>query len=198
MGRRWRVLLALAASAFLAWCLIWLGVRYLSWREHPDRTTGVAITLGPERQVILAGEMPDLVATLRNDGAADVVLVEPGDGSREGWRTPLIEWSGIPGWPSTGRCGNINSLKADEVFPLKVGETRRLRGWFSPILFLPGTYRIAVRYTNSPKMARRGLPLDEDDPGAREALRDSTPVTTVSNEVEVVVLAAPKRPALIP
>src|SRR5919201_6135680 len=70
-------------------------------------------------------------ATLLNKGKETVTLVTPGDGSDCGWRTPLVGWSVVKvsaDNPRAGkhpdkvplhrgaRCGNVNALKADEVF----------------------------------------------------------------------------------
>jgi hypothetical protein len=157
------------------------------WRERPDATTGVALELSPARQVIKVGEFPLLEVSLVNHGSQGVVLVEPGDGSDCGWRTPVVEWSGKP-WQQSGRCGNINPLQAEEVFSLRPGESRQLSGWVGePYLSGPGRYRVSVRYTNRPDHKWRGIPLDDHDATAMSEVRRSTPVTAVSNTIEIVV-----------
>jgi hypothetical protein len=175
------------ALAAAAWALAF-AVNWLRWREHADSVTGVAVELRPARQVIKAGERPSLTVTLVNRGSREVVLVEPGDGSDCGWRTPLIEWSQQEGGPHV-RCGNINSLRADEVFALKPGDSRQLQRWVGgPFIPGPGRYRVAVRYTNEPSRECTGMPLSPHDPDALEAVRQSTPVSAVSNSVEIVVV----------
>lgn len=157
------------------------------WPERSDPATGIALRLSPETQTIKTGESPRFTVLLVNGGKKDVVLVEPGSCSDCGWRTPVIEWSRQKREHGP-RCGNINDLKADEVFTLAPGQSRQLNGWVGkPYLSGLGRYRIALRYTNDPNMKWSGIPLNEHDPNAMEAIRRSTAVSVVSNTVEVVV-----------
>jgi hypothetical protein len=185
-GRKWKrlgVLAALLAIGFLCYQVI----QWLRWREQPDFATGVAVELRPAQQVIKVGELPDLSVTLVNRGNREVLLVEPGDGSDCGWRTPQIEWSRSH-WFRGPRCGNINALKLEEVFILKPGESRRLCDWVGvPQLTGPGRYRVAVRYTNDPDQSWSGLPLGEHEGAALQEVRGSAKVSAVSNSVEIVV-----------
>jgi hypothetical protein len=180
----------LFAAALLA-CLALLGFRcvhWLRWRERPDPVTGVTVELSPHSQTIRIGERLVLDVTLVNRGTQDVVLVEPGDGSLDGWRTPIIEWS-RDFEDRSRRCGNVGSLQPDEVFTLKPGEARQLRGSVRlPQPRVPGSYRIALRYTNRPDLEWIGVPLGAGhDPGTMEAVQMSTPVSAVSNSVELIV-----------
>jgi hypothetical protein len=118
-GRRLRRLGCIAAGCATA-VLATLAFDWVRWRERPDSRTGVALELSPARQVIRTGQVPRLAVTLINRGAGEVVLVEPGDGSDCGWRTPAIEWSSPQRWPA-GRCRNVNALKVQEVFTLRRG-----------------------------------------------------------------------------
>jgi hypothetical protein len=161
-------------------------VQGLRWREQRDPETGVAIELRALSQVIKVGESPRLTVTLVNRGTVPVVLVEPGDGSPSGWRTPLVQWStdGEPGL----RCGNVNGLEPGEVFTLHPGESRQLCSWVGePQLSGPGWYLVAVRYTNRPDLEWRGLPLKEHDAATMQRVRASTPMSAVSNKVQVIV-----------
>jgi len=124
---------------------------------------------------------------LVNRGNQEVVLVQPGDGSNCGWRTPLIEWS-HGSWFHAPRCGNINAFKADEVFSLKPGESQQLCDWVQvPRLAHPGRYRLTVRYTNNPDQSWIGSPLGKHDDAAIQAVHFSTKLSAVSNTVEIVV-----------
>src|SRR4051794_34616710 len=58
-------------------------------------TKGLALELKPARQLAFDGE-PRLTLTLVNRGPYTLTLVEPGDGSTEGWRTPVLVWSPPP------------------------------------------------------------------------------------------------------
>ena len=70
--------------------------------------------------------------SLVNRGKRSVTLVQPGDGSRVGWRTLIISWSVINtdgplmDRASVGRCGNINTLDKNEVFTIAPGEKIKL------------------------------------------------------------------------
>src|SRR5260370_24574724 len=163
--------------------------------------------------------------TIVNRGKQEVTLVQPGDGSDCGWRTPIIEWvinggvegatrqltvektkvranDGAPAPKPTpqpaclgerfgriARCGNINSLKADEVFVLKPGQQVRLNAWMRDggSQRAAGTYKVAVRYFHIPDLQWKGVPLGEHDPRAMDRIRRSAPVTLESNVVEIVV-----------
>ena len=165
--------------------LIWAVCHFVRWQERPDPETGVALELSPTYQVINQHERPNLAVRVKNRGSRQVVLVEPGDGSESAWRTPIIEWmqfSDVRG----GRCGNRNGVRAEEVFILKPGETRKLSDWVTgALVLLPGRNRIAVRYTNRPDLQWIGLA--DDNEITRERIRQSTAVSTVSNSVVVVV-----------
>jgi hypothetical protein len=163
--------------------------------------------------------------TILNRGKHEVLLVQPGDGSDCGWRTPIIEWvvngkvdgarqgsveektkvrtdRASPPAPKplrpacleegagrVARCGNINALKADEVFVLKPGEQVRLNAWACPsgLQTGSGTFKLAVRYFHIPDLKWRGLPLGQHDPMAMERIRKSAAVTLESNVVEIEV-----------
>jgi len=157
------------------------------WTPRADLDTGVILLLAPETQVVKGDQVPRFTATLVNRGKNEVTLVEPGDGSDYGWRTPLVEWSrrrrdeGI-------RCGNINSLKEDEVFTLRPGESRVLTDWIGqPYRSGPARYRVSLRYKNEPNREWYGVPLGDHDAKAIERVQRSTPISTVSNAVEIVV-----------
>jgi hypothetical protein len=157
------------------------------WREQADPLTGVAVELRPFQQTLKVGELPRLFLVLINRGSQDVDLVQPGDGSESGRRTPLIEWSGCY-WSRGATCGNINALRAEEVFTLKPGESKQFSEWVEiPPFEWPGRYRLSVRYTNVPKLASGSIPLGEHDGPALQAVHRSTKVSAASNTVEFLV-----------
>ena len=157
------------------------------WPAEADPATNIALMLAPENQVIKDGEYPVFIATLVNRGKNEVMLVEPGDGSECGWRTPLVEWSRQARYRG-GRCGNINELRMDEVFVLRPGESRVLKEWIGrPYLSGPGKYPVSMSYKNQPDREWMGLPLGKHDSKAIERIRHSTAVSITSNTVVVVV-----------
>ncbi len=93
--------------------------------------------------------------TLKNEGTAVRTLVEPGDSSEAGWRTPMLAWSGTrDGKPASqlpsGRCGNMNPIDAGEIFTLEPGASRMVSMWISGPSYAPGRYEVRLRYTNDP------------------------------------------------
>jgi hypothetical protein len=157
------------------------------WTPLADSDTGVVLLLGPETQTVKGDQWPRFTATLVNRGKNDVTLVEPGDGSNCGWQTPVVEWS-RQAREKEMRCGNVNGLKADEAFTLRPGDVRVLSNWIGqPYLSGPGRYRVSLSYTNEPNREWLGIPLRAHDAKAMERVRRSTPVSTVSNPVEILV-----------
>ena len=152
-------------------------------------------------QVVINKHPRSLSKTITNTSSKDVTLVLPGDGSRYGWRTPVIGWSVIPADDKktkhpevptppkvVARCGNINALKADEVFTLKPGESKVIdRGVGIPPFPGPGKYRIKFFYSNIPDIKWSGVPLGKHDPQAASKIPGSTPCKLISNELIVTV-----------
>lgn len=168
--------------AFLCYSI----VNWIRWREQSDQATGISVELRPMYQVVKLGQSPQIAVTVVNHGGQEVVLVDAGDSSTWGWRTPVIEWS--RGNPGFGGCGTVSPPNADEVFTLKPGHSRRLSEWVDvPLLSSPGQYRLSVRYTNQPNKPWRGCRLEAQDLQALEMIRRSTKVSAVSNTIDIVV-----------
>jgi hypothetical protein len=146
----------------------------------------------------------ELTATITNKGKQPVTLVRPGDGSGDGWRTPIVQMSMIPVVDKSGnlkasrpveatpekrgRCGNINPLKADEVFKVAPGQTTKLTNWHQRLHDIrPGRYSVVFLYANRPAMPWRGLPLGKHDAGAMRRVRNSTECSLVSNSIFITV-----------
>jgi hypothetical protein len=160
------------------------------WQEQADPAYQVALELGPQQQQTKIGDVPQITATLVNNGKQTVVLVEPGDGSADGWRTPRIAWSFRPGRGQRMRCGNINALKADEVFTLEPGARHQMSSWLCVPSFQsmrPGVYKLAMKYANEPELHWSGLPLGEHDREAMRQVSQSTPLSVVSNTIEITL-----------
>src|SRR5262245_12420346 len=80
--------------------------------REPAHCEGMRLTIKAVRE----SGYTKFVGTIVNGGSSPVVLVKAGDGSEEGWRTPILTWkavtsSGAPGKArDVGRCGNMNSI----------------------------------------------------------------------------------------
>lgn len=114
-----------------------------------------------ETPTIRWGESPKISISVENRGKTTVRLIQPGDGSLYGWRTPIIGWSVVhAGSPrvtrseklppfESGQCGvmepsliilSIASLKRSDIAAgstIPVGQLQR-----------EGKYRIAFYYIN--------------------------------------------------
>ena len=195
--------------------LLWVGILTGCATSQADQKSvqGISQTKqvqlpSPETSCELRLELPPVIRNtatdqalirLTNVGSAPVTLVKPGDGSDCRWRTPVIGWSVLPvdsleqhpkEPPRRGgaRCGNINRLEADEIFVLQPGEEQVLKDWIAfPYRTPPGIYRVVFYYSNVPEMKWSGLPLGNHDEEAMQRLRSSTPLSLVSNEVQVEI-----------
>jgi hypothetical protein len=165
-----------------------LAVQRFSWMERPDPATGVALELRPLEVVASPGGRFELTATLVNNGDREVTLVEPGDGSESGWRTPIVRWSSDP-WRLPPRCGNFNRPTASDVFMLRPGERRVLNPWvFCGLQWLrPGRHKVSVRYQNIPDLEEAGSWLKENELLDLQRVKESARVSIISNSVVIVV-----------
>jgi hypothetical protein len=150
------------------------------------------IDLRAGKTVVKPGESPEWRAFLVNDGSAPVTVVLPGDGSNCGWRTPVVRWrSGDdPADPLLvgGRCGNINSLRPEEVIDLAPGQRVELTEWMHwPTPGGVRTHRIWVELENIPDLRWQGVTFRDHDPVAMQRIRQSPSFKAVSNVVAVEV-----------
>lgn len=155
--------------------------------ETPKVEAVLALSKAPSR-----GINPRLELTLTNRGDQPVSLVLPGDGSECGARTPRLNYiwlrdgnivvPPVPGFT----CGNVNPLRAGEVFTLQPGASRTITEWLGPRWPVAGVYQLKLRYTNKPD-ARFGDPSDPHDAAEMQKLRASTPVTVESNTIDITI-----------
>ena len=126
--------------------------------------------------------------TLTNMGKSAVTLIEPGDGSDVGWRTPELTWTAktLRGKPaprrSTARCGNVNPLQDSEVFVLAPGEAKEI-AWLGTPSVEPGRYVVRLVYENDPTHDFQGVPLG--DPSIPTSFATSTPCRAESQAITV-------------
>lgn len=138
-----------------------------------------------------------------NNSESSVKLVQPGDGSLVGWRTPIVKWSVINQTQNShsfelsnvARCGNINSPSAKDVFILESGKSQKLNKnyRFPEIPKKIGTYRIQLSYLNLPKMKWEGLSfhgskLHPEEKKMLKKIRKTAKVDLVSNELIIHVI----------
>jgi hypothetical protein len=155
----------------------------------------------PKIAVFRHDDEPDITACLTNDGKRTLRLVMPGDGSLEGWRTPVIEWTFSPGNMDTvlkwRGCGNVNGIRAGEVFTLAPGESRDLGERILPRVF-PGAaeFSAAITYWNDPTVLWRGVPLPAHDQAELDLVHGTDLCRVRSNEIKVSFEEYPAADAL--
>ena len=131
-------------------------------------------------------------ATLINQGKRAVALVDPGDGSESGWRTPVITWKvttlqGRPVQREDGaRCGNMNELEEREIFRLKPGARHVLGPWLGAPHGAEGRFLVRLVYENDPGRKIAGL-LREGTSPVLERVKRTTPCKVESNAVAAVL-----------
>lgn len=153
---------------------------------------GVRLTIA-----VKPSQLPDgwveVSGVLENEGSQRVVLVEPGDGSEVGWRTPVLQWRARRiGKAQTKevvldpgpRCGLMNGPDPkNEVFVLAPGASRRVRmALVIPRLEPPGPYEVRLLYINDPRIGFRGETLT--DP-AMSPYAKSMACTAASNPLRI-------------
>ena len=144
-----------------------------------SRCAGVRLELktstNPEGRITFLG-------TLINDGTKTVTLVDPGDGSNVGWRTPIITWNVatsdgtlVPPPPQGARCGNVNRIDDSEIFDLAPGERHVLSEWLGGPHAPAGSYVIRLVYENDPSRKQSGVALGPTSSDALDRIANSTP-----------------------
>lgn len=142
-------------------------------------------------------EYPKIKVQILNHTADTVILVKPGDGSLNGWRTPFTLFSVLDedlrhshprkldenNLKKMIGCGNINALKYSElIMILPYGKYEWDMGF--DINKGPGRYSIKFLYRNIPDLKWKGIPLGQHDPVAMDIIRSkSKDITLVSNDI---------------
>ena len=158
-------------------------------------TLHVALPTNP----VEVGSSVSTIATLSNVGRVAATIIQPGDGSRWGWRTPFVGWSLIregddaehpdawPGPPAGWRCGNVNGLWRDQIVTLYPGQSVTLSSWCNlGVIDEPGEYRAVMYYWNRPDFGPTAIHSYHES--VLPHIRASTPLELVSNEVVVRVV----------
>ena len=157
---------------------------------------GLVLRIEPSEVTVKSGQNFEVRALIENRTSRNVTLVSPGDGSESGMRTPVISWrffqrakkDGRPVKPfPSARCGNMNAIRAEEIFVLKPGESKRINVDLASRAGYPeGKYRATLEYWNEPKRKRTGLA--QEDSKVIKSIEKSTPCKVVSNEIMVTVM----------
>ena len=171
-------------------------VAFLAWGQiaSSGHSNELNLRLVLNAAVLRVDESPGVKLYVTNNSNQTVTLVQPGDGSVRGWRTPIVHWS-ITQLDSTETidprmgfvCGNIEALRWNEVFTLSPGETKDMTTWL-PGFRKPGTYRVSLSYENQPSREWRGIELGTHHPIAMWRVKHSTECSLTSNEVLVTVI----------
>jgi hypothetical protein len=138
-----------------------------------------------------------LRVTIRNVGRQVITLVQPGDGSESGLRTPTVSWSvhGAGGSAVLQHFGMrednlINPLEPKEVFTLEPNMEHGLSHWIPPIVVDgPGKYVVTLHYVNDPHLTWRGTPMRAHDAATMALVTESSLCDAVSGPMEIDVQA---------
>jgi hypothetical protein len=165
-------------------------------------TCSVEIFLAAADPKVLAqeGRLVDpkpLRVTIRNVGREAITLVQPGDGSESGLRTPTVSWSvrnarGSAVSQQFGRRydSQINPLKPNEVFTLGPYMEHSLSNWIPPIVVDgPGKYVVSLHYVNIPHLTWASSPMGAHDAATMTLVTKSSPCDAVSGPMEIEVQA---------
>lgn len=161
-------------------------------RHHSDELT---LRVEAASSIVRVRETPAVKVYVTNHGKEGVTLVQPGDGSRSGRRTPFARWSVIgendPQQQNAAfiplECSFIESLSLDEVFTLAPGETKEIRDR-SLWLHKPGKYRVKYHYENVPSASWKGELMGRHNLIAMWRVRQSTATKISSNEISLTVI----------
>jgi hypothetical protein len=132
---------------------------------------------------------------ITNMGTESITLVDPGDGSEAGFRTPLVSWSVEDnGEPVVQKFllddNQINHLEPGAVFTLAPAESHQFKHSIPPIVVHgPGQYEVEFHYKNEPKREWTGIPMGRHDPATMRQIRDSTPCDLTSAPVRFEAIA---------
>ena len=165
-------------------------------------TCSVEIFLAAPDHKVLAqeGRVVDpkpLSVTIRNVGREIITLVQPGDGSESGLRTPTVSWSvrsarGSAVSQHFGRRQDtlINPLEPREVFRLEPNMKHVLSHWIPPIVVDgPGKYVVSLHYVNNPHLTWTGSPMGAHDAATMALVTQSSSCDAVSGPMEIEVQA---------
>ena len=143
-------------------------------------------------QLILTVDTPQIHANsfakvrvfLQNNSNRTYHLVQPGDGSDVGWRTPSITWYVDGNQQDVDFRDNpvINPLAPGELFDIAPGARVQLNSWVGGVeLRDPGSHDVMLRYRNDPAMTWLGTTGDTPhDPRAMAKVRVSDAVNLMS------------------
>jgi len=180
------------AGAGLAMALGLMAVASLGLAPPPDlelRITSSARTARVGQRVAIRG-------ILRNLASHPVQLVQPGDGSGTGSRTPMLTWHATEARRGeidlTPRAADpfINGPNPKEIFELQPGVQRELLNLDLAGLVTferPGVYRVRLTYENDPDRRWCCIPSSKGLDRDLAPFRKTTRCRVESNEIEIEV-----------
>ncbi|MCC6727413.1 MAG: hypothetical protein IT258_23115 [Saprospiraceae bacterium] len=194
-------------TIFILLCFCSLGGTSIC--EIDETAIDVRLEIRTKETILKKGTPPNIEVYLMNKGDKLVNLVQPGDGSESGWRTPMVKWStrivelksvpqeryadsqthlvSFPLWFGAGaRCGNVEGLKRDQIISILPRQEVNLKvfwNWRAPELRgMEGKYGVKFFYENKPDIVWKGAGYN--DPDALEIVRTKTAAVQLeSNEL---------------
>jgi hypothetical protein len=121
---------------------------------------------------------------LKNGSDRTYHLVQPGDGSDAGWRTPTIKWyvDGARQDVDYRNDPSITPLTLGELFDIAPGARVELNSWVGGVYLREvGNHDVALQYQNDPGLTWLGTTgSDHHDPEAMKKVRASDKVDLMS------------------
>jgi hypothetical protein len=163
-----------------------LGVWSASAAPLPVRPgPGLALELTCSNWVVTPDVDPRFAVFLVNRGKKTVTVVLPGDGSEDGWRTPVVRWEQDRGIRM--RPGSVKPLTPADVIELAPGQRVKLN-WVGRPALDTGLNRVSVELEHNPTLKWRGIPGGrEHDAATMKKVQAIPAIKLTSNIVEVVV-----------
>jgi hypothetical protein len=179
-------------GARLAMALGLMAVASLGLAPPPD----LELRIASSARTVRVGQRVAIRAILRNLSPHSVQLVQPGDGSGTGSRTPILTWHATEARRGeidlTPRAADpfINGPNPKEIFELQPGAQRELLNLDLAGLVAfdqPGAYRVRLVYENDPDRRWCCIPSSKGLDRNLAPFRKTTRCRVESNEIEIEV-----------
>ncbi|MFK7775974.1 MAG: hypothetical protein AB8F94_27870 [Saprospiraceae bacterium] len=167
-----------------------------SMKKYMAKEMDLRITTENKKLSLSKKEFPKVKVSLNNFTKDTIKILQPGDGSNVGWRTPTIRWSVIDlekeeSHPDTlpeikekiSRCGNMNGLNRRDIVSLRPKFGIKLKWTSDPsIPRRLGKYSVRFYFEHKPDSdwVMNGYPENE---GKRIINEETEEMFLVSNEL---------------
>ena len=167
-----------------------------SMKKYMAKEIDLRITTENKNLSLSKKESPRVKVSLNNFTKDTILIVQPGDGSNVGWRTPIIRWSVIDlteekPHPDTlpelqrriARCGNMNGLSRKDIVRLQPIHGIKLK-WVNNPKIPRKTGKYSVRFYYQHKPDSEWIMKDYSEHEGKKIIREKTEeMLLISNEL---------------